>query len=707
VAEAKTGIKGNELTDNPALDTEREAILFDQGSNKGYRYSHSPNFPKIKINEFTDQTTPTEPDVGKTKLYSKGDGMYYRKNGAAETKLLDFATDITSKFHTNLSPSDIREDTEDFELDTVSTKSEQIGFGFKTGYESVDPTSFRLKNVQQAVVPAVSHELSYIGAGWSNVIDANTLYRERSITSTAGDYVELGFSGTSITLLTVGSTSGGQYKAEISRDGGLSWFDEQILTNDTTSATVWTLEKVLWENIISDDYLIRVTNITGTTFIEGFSYTVHANPYPITNYYSNTDAKTIDDVPFGHWLMTGSMTLNTFSADMWNCRFASTASSPDTYEIKFYGNKIWLMSQWANSYTAVYNVTIDGVTTSVKQNSFNTDTGDGATLPNLHGMIRIDDGTLSDGVHTLKITMSGAGSATPLGAFVSSDLADSSHCFGLRVGKQEVIPVDDPRWAYSGNWTLFDNTSSAFRRLLSTSTLSDYATCDISGFSNIKSISLIHAENSDRTRATCDLGSSVETRYYSDYGSALFNCHSRTLYDYTVDDLSSSSTIRFALHTAGTTDVQALVVEYFDENATDGTGATGLNSINIMPKMSRYNNSNNANGWKSAVSNTYRLEIEGEKTDDSQPRENWCNTGWLYSNSTTARFNTGVPNKAGLNLELIQASLPSSKLNYTNVGISTGNSYIPNEVLPGVMSATTGWSVAVWAKIKYKLDYVL
>jgi hypothetical protein len=718
MAEAKEGIPANQLEENPDLDVEREVITFVDSSNKGYKHNAAPNFPKGKVFEFTDQTTPATPATDQTKFYAKSDGMYYLKDDGNETKLLDFAGATLSKFHTNFSPTHIKEDTEDSSFLTQYGVVDRIGYGYQTGFDSIDPDTMRLKQVQQAVVPAVSHEIDYVGT-WSNTVGASYLYKENKTTSTSNGYLEFEFTGTSITLVSTYSTNRGITKAQISRDGGSTWFDEKKWTDDV-STVQYSVPDVLWENLPEDDYTVRITNVTGTLGIEALAYTIHANPYSITNYYHNTDAKTIDDIPFGHWLLSGTYpAINAFSSDVWNSRYLATTDTTGatTAEIKFYGNKVFLNSHWVYNSDIQFSIQFDTGSgysnTYNKSNLFSTKSGDVTNNPNLYGITRLDNGALPDGqINKLKITFTGGTSQVLFTSIhVSSDLADSTHCFGLMTGRQEVISIEDDRVTLGTNWTLQDRSNGLLRRrAVNASSQNDFTSFDISGLSNIKAIYISNENTSSGGKAVVDLGSGNKTRYYST-DSSLISLGSQVhqLYDYKTDGDLDQAEFRIAWFSDGAEiDCEAIIIEYYDETATDGTGVTGLNHINIHPKMSRYNNSNNANGWKSAVSNTYRFEIEGEKTDDSQPRKPICGTGFLFSDTNDVYFNHGgIPSSISITKK-IRSTIAKPTFKGASDGVNTSaevdGTFLSDNV-PGI--ARQRIASNTWVYDGYEFDYVI
>jgi hypothetical protein len=719
MAEAKEGIPANQLEENPDLDVEREVITFDDSSNKGYKHNSAPNFPKGKVFEFTDQTTPATPTTDQTKFYAKSDGMYYLKDDGNETKLLDFAGTTLSKLHTNFSPTHIKEDTEDSEFLNQYGVVDRIGYGYQTGFESIDPDTIKLDNVQQAVVPAKSHEIDYVGTWTTGAIGANYLYKESVGTSTANDYFDFDFSGTSISILYTSFNNRGITKAQISNDGGTNWFAEKLFTDDQTSGVAnYSTPELLWENLPDTDYRVRVINITGTFELEALSYTIHARPYPITDYYDNTDTKTIDDVPAGYFLNTGTFTgQNSFSTDFWNCRFAATADTTGatSIEFKFYGNKCWIMPLWNYNSDISYNIQFDtgsGYSNIYnKVNSFTPISGNGANNPLLCGAVRVDNGTLPTQENKIKVTFSGGTSAVLWAAiFVSSDLADSTHSRSLITGNIDVIPNDDPRWTFGVNWTVGDAADGFFRRTAFTSTANDYATCDISGLSDIRAIYLIDDASPSRGKMRVDLGSGNKEKFFNQTSSTAIRSNIRQIYDYkldgSLDGFSNFRIARFADLTVGT--VEGIIVEYFDETATDGTGVTGLNHINIHPKMSRYNNSNASTGWKSAVSNTYRFEIQGEKTDDSQPRENWCDSGYLFAQNVSCYFNHGLPFGSPL-MTWRRNDIPSAarEVNGSKAADGNENSCESNYTVPGIGVQNTNTVSDNYTRIIYKPNYVV
>ena len=122
----------------------------------------------------------------------------------------------------------------------------------------------------------------------------------------------------------------------------------------------------------------------------------------------NQSIMTVDDIPPATPLLYGGWDLHNYaSVDGWNFMLnrsglVSSIDNDAVIEFKFYGSKIWVNVTWLLAGDVDSDILIDGVNTYNLKNTWQFKNG--GTTPQRSSWVRLDNGSLPIGWHTLKIT---------------------------------------------------------------------------------------------------------------------------------------------------------------------------------------------------------------------------------------------------------------------------------------------------------------
>lgn len=561
----------------------------------------------------------------------------YRKASTAgntiyDRDILDARVSIKNKnvdghFKTNFSINQ-KEDTENSYYDNQQM-FQQVPFGTKFDYVQEDKTN--LQYIDTIMVPAdsVNGEVVYTGT-WTDS-DASAYFFGRAKRSgSSGSTATLSFSGVSCNVIFYErSNDTVTYKAELSSDGGATWHSEIIKTVNNLSSSEANTTHELYQGLPYGDYQVRITTIVSggsLIAIEGFSYATYLVQTPMTQKALLSESPTdIDDVPPLTTLVGGTWTyINRTSDSLWNYVMVDARANSATLEYKFYGSSIYINVLVASAYNAVFSVEINGSTTYVKNSSISLP----SYAANRSVWIRLDNGSLPEGVHTVKVTTTTASSSQ---IFTASGWAHYSSKYpttcarSLICGKNSyAVGIDDSAFTLTGSFTNSDSTTSFLGRRADTSTAGDNLT--ITTPTNCKAIYLITYDETDQGEVKITLGGS-NTRYISiDTNNVHQGSNIKLLYDAYIDGISLDSlTLQIEKNTGtGGTNmrVEGVIYEVGDAVETD--------SLFCMPKWTRYNASSNI---KTPVSTSHRLDVYGSKSDASTGRQPMVHSGFVYHTS--------------------------------------------------------------------------
>jgi len=610
-----------------------------------------------------------------------GTGNTIYNKDILDTRTTTKMKNVDGHFKTNFS-IDQKEDTETTEYDNQQA-FEMISLGTK--FNSLQADKLFLQNIETVLVPADSHETTETGGGWADNDAGGFKFGRARISSTVGDTIKVAFTGVSCGFGYSAVATNGYVNVELSSDGGSTWGHKKTITLDY-AGTVNSIPKFCYSGLEYGDYEIRITvaNLSATFYMEYFFYTTYMNQRPITQYaLSSGGAGSLADVPPTTCLITGTWVgINQYDSSAWNSGMSYNANTDADIQFKFYGSKCWVNAIWGVTSDVVVTVTIDGSSAKVKSATINMDT----PANNVPGWVRLDDGTLDEGWHTIELhtTTVTAGNILYCGFGYYSAKAPTTIARSLICGKNSYkISPDDSGITYTGTWAGVVETAAAFlRRTNTTTTQNDYFTYTIENDSTVKAIygvfTSAHATRQGELEIT--LGGAL-TRYI-DNGTQSYIHYGKIalLYDSFHDGALHNKELKILLNDADEIIFEGLIIEKGDPVESD--------NIFCMPKWTRYNNST---VLKNTVSPSHRLDVYGAKSDGKQGRLPSVHSGFCY-NTGYYRHGLGV-SANDCSFEHWSDGVPS---NHDLDAKNKVNSKLPIAGDPGVMYQVGG---AVWNKI--------
>ena len=583
----------------------------------------------FSVNQGTAAANPTYPSLGANKdpiayVYRKastaGNTVYNRD-------ILDARVSIKNKtvdghFKTNFS-IDQKEDTENSNFDNQQML-QQVPFGTKFDYVQEDKTNLQFIDTITVPADSVNGEVVYSGT-WADSDSSNYFFGRAKYSGTAGSTAVFSFTGVSVNLIYMQySVSSAFWTAELSSDGGSTYHSKKTFNNSLASDLNYSNVTELYQGLEYGDYQVKITVLAGSDncHIEGFSYATYLVQQPATQkaLLSGTPSD-IDDVPPLTTLFDGTWgIINYNTTGSWNGVYNETQSTSASIEYKFYGSSIYFNTYFNSSYDATYSVTIDGATTYVKNSSI--------TNPSYAGdksvWVRLDNGSLPEGVHTVKITTTTASSTQRLiinGWAHYSTKYPTTCARSLICGKNSyAVGCDDTAFTESGSFTKADSSNDFLGRRIFTSTNGDYLA--ITTPSNCKAIYLITNVNADQGEIKLSLGgASSNLRYLNiDTNNYAQGSNIQLLYDSYIDGISLDGLELRIVKNGGTyMRLNGVIFEVGDAVESD--------SIFCMPKWTRYNDSANKT---TVVTTSHRLDVYGSKSDASTGRQPMVHSGFVY-----------------------------------------------------------------------------
>lgn len=559
------------------------------------------------------------------------------------------ASYIEGHFETNFSVNQ-KEDLES------SIGDNQLDFNmipFGTEFDNVDQDKTLLHTVETVLVPAHSSEITWSGT-WDDS-GAGTDHKfgrvKYSETGTPSNtYAEFSFSGVSCFLALFIDSPGIllSMRAELSDDGGSTWHSMKKISTDGGDLynRVWEL----YSGLPYGDYKVRVSKNVGRPWISYFGYTTYMIQRSVSQYYSTT-SKDIDDVPPMTCLIDDNWYVENYRGvgnESWNGAVRLQADDDPggaTVEFKFFGSKVWSLQSWVGAGIGDVDVSvyIDDAQTKVNFPTYNTNAVGGV---HVSAWTRLDDGTLDEGWHTVKLTAPTIGSSqvwifSGFGFYSGDQSTDTTVKRSLICGKDSyAVGVDELGvWKWNGvlddddngGWTGNSNDRISFLgRRNYTNTNTDYAEIDTPDNSELKAIYLIASVSTGASVIHTTLGggnSRYLERQTNNYDQ---QCFVYNLYDKALDGNLHNQALRI-IHESGSFMVIEGVVFEIGDPVENGY-------IRCMPKWSRYNSSSYS---PTPISVTQRLDVYGRKTDPREGRKPVIHTGWVWNNGGTVYFRHG------------------------------------------------------------------
>ncbi len=403
-----------------------------------YAYEQSPSFT-ITV----DTVAATDKEIVLATIVSSGSG------NPMQIKFdLRSSERFRGHYATNFS-IDQRTDTEEDQMDNIQ-RFHRVPYGTKL--ESVEQDRTFMHHIDNFNVPAYFDEIIESGGGWSDQTSAEHHFGKARQTTTATDSIALDFRGVACYAALHFSTSGTTVLAELSDDGGSTYkWSTRFHTNtsDTPSADLRSITVDLFSGLKYGDYRVRLTNERSDNLtLSHFGYVTYAVQKPtMNNFYEQTSVgRTIAELPPTTTLFTGTFSaINTTDSASWNSSaFISTSGSAKA-EFKFLGDAIWA-NLIMDTTVSTMTVLIDGVTTRVNTQFPSQTITHTAFTVDTNIWIRLDDGKLDDGIHTVELTRV-SGQFEINGWSYHTLRTDSTVCRSFICGKDsEAIPVEDSRF---------------------------------------------------------------------------------------------------------------------------------------------------------------------------------------------------------------------------------------------------------------------
>lgn len=556
-------------------------------------------------------------------------------NTIYQRNILDVRTSSNVKntdghFKTNFS-IDQKEDTENSEYDNQQNFQT---IPFETKFDSLQEDKVFLHSVETVLVPADSHEITYTGA-WNNIDSTNKKFGRAKSSATSGDTAVLEFSGVSCGVALETCPAQSDVIVELSADAGVTWTNKKIFSIDVAGGAQ-NVPFDCYSGLEYGDYQIRLTvgdNASTYTLICYFFYTTYMNQRPVSQYATAAGGATdINDVPPTTTLFDGTWTKINTTNTKWNTATAYSSTANANAEFKYYGTAIWVNTWWSTDSDCTITPLIDGSADKVKTTTFNLDTPNNA----VSSWVRLDDGTLTEGWHTIKLTMTAPVGTDYIhinGWGYYSEKAPTTVSRSLICGKDSyLLGVDSSEFTYQGaGWGgATDSTTSLLRRSNSTTTQDDYVTIDTPDNENLKAIygvfTISNSTAGCEVKTTLDAGSAryidLQTDNY-EQGSMIM-----LLYDSFIDGAIHNQALNIYNNT-GTENLE------FEGIIFEIGAPTEDDSMFCMPKWTRNNSSGNTD---TCVSTAYRLDVYGTKTDTREGRKPLVHSGWFYIGATTTAY---------------------------------------------------------------------
>ena len=629
--ESKTTV---ELPDSDATNPRWDLIEFEASTGT------------FSVNQGTAEANPTYPTLGANKdpiayVYrasSTAGNVIYNRN-ILDARVSLATKNVNGHFKTNFSINQ-KEDTENSYL-TNQQYLQRVPFETKFDYVQEDKTT--LQYIDTILVPAdpVNEEIVFTGT-WGTATGFGIFNTRKQSSTGASSTCVFSFTGVSCNVIMLETSNDpATFKAELSSDGGLTFHSEILIAINQISSGGEGSVHELYQGLEYGDYQVRISNIVaGSTYfqIEAFSYATYLVQTPITQHALQSESpSSIDDVPPLTTLFDGTWSsINENDNTAWNAVFSETQTTSASAEYKFYGSSIYANIYLSSNHDATISVTIDDETTYVKNSSISLPSYDAGKS----AWIRLDNGSLPEGVHVVKITTTTATTTAQLqlaGWAHYSSRYPTTCARSLICGKDTyAVSVSDSAFTLNGTWEDAQVDSAFCGRRQSTTTSGDYAT--ITTPTNVKAIYFIGTAGVDKGELKITLGgTSSNIRYINpdtkDYSQA---SQIQVIYDSYMDNISlDSQELRITNNGSNALPLEGVIFEIGDSVEND--------SIYCMPKWTRYNKSDNQN---TPVSTSHRLDVYGSKSDGLSGRRPMIHSGFVYH---TTGVNTYYRN--GLNMK--------------------------------------------------------
>ena len=373
--------------------------------------------------------------------------------------------------------------------------------------------------------------------------------------------------------------------------------------------------------IVSTANKIKVTDTPGGSNITLLSQGGNGN--------SVKENETLDDVPVSSFVFNGNWVLISTKANAhWNSVYSEADDTCDgAYcEFRFYGSKVWICLQWDDDTDIDVSLYIDNAQTKLKYNTFNTDTG--ATAVDKSTFIRIDNGTLEEGWHDVRLEIPDPVTAGQRAAICGygyySSSATSTVCRAAICGKDSYAMgvTEIGASSFHSTWTskAAGNNKSFLREYAYTSTSNSYMEITTPNNPNLKAIYLIYkisAGSCADTRLTLG-GSFTNYKHFSQRANFELRNMIALLYDKAHDGNLHNKALRILNGDSTELSIEGIIYEIGNPVENE--------YLFIMPKFVRVNNTAYS---LCPPTVSYRLDVYGDIRESNPGCDAFVHSGWL------------------------------------------------------------------------------
>ncbi len=499
-------------------------------------------------------------------------------------------------------------------------------FSYGKEFRKVDQKKSMVNDVHTILTRSDDPSIIYTGAGWIEENNGAFFFGKETKTAVFGEFFEFDFNGVSVGAMfdtVLGVNAQNFFKVELSEDGGATYGNEitkTVVSDDSDNEPHWFYNGL----DINKRYRLKLTVLTQTGDPVGLFYmatTTYGQQIGAT-------AKAVDgvggvtgvnDLPINSWYLNGADFTSFAGVAVGDVQFGNfighrTSVNGDFAELRFFGSRIWLTTQGRNSVPNTFSVLIDGVTTHLVATTI--DTNQPANTRPLD--IRLDDGTLPEGFHTLKIEKISGGDMEFSGAIIWSAISNSITNSVIGGSRSKILMADDSSVVASGiqdNFTDDTMIARVNRRANSIGNFIEFPTPP----SDVKAIYFCTSSDTAGStfKATLD---GLVPRFLSTQATG-FQRGSETLqiYHSLVDGDLNGKTLRIENQEAKNLHYGAVIFQIgdiFDDN-----------HLHCMLKRTRFADST---GQFACQSTAKRMDVFGDSEDDRPGIIHPVHSGWLF-----------------------------------------------------------------------------
>lgn len=585
--------------------------------------------------------------------------------------------------------------------DNDAFKTQFIDYGFR--FDSIIPSLTRLQDCFTIGISPNSPEIQYTGT-WSDNIASNYSFGLSKTSSTANDFLTFDFEGSCVGVIMNVYIDQGLFSTELSDDDGITWKYRKNHTSYTANSGVSNGTNYrLYENLEIKTYKVKLTvlsNASGVSTIRfsGAYYSIYGVLSDCKqHYYEATEIKTLDDLPPCTHLLVGTWFTNTpiFNESQngsWGGVHMITGTAGDYLKFRFYGKRAWF--HYIPLTNVTLNITIDGSTSSVLNPNFSMIAVGSSEV---NACLRLDNGTLIDGWHDVKITIAsvtGGAHFRSSGFIHSADSYDSTVTRSLITGdKSELIHFHDSRITKNGSWTI--TSSQNYIGIASTYTINNGDSIAITtpNDSTLKAIYGIFTMNIDRGIIEATLGASQSRFLNLDTSNFISYNEMFLLYDSHKDGSLANKELKIYKRGGTQGEILGVIFEY-GEIATES-------GVTVIQKNNRW--THNGVTVYTGMPNTYRLDVTGVRSDFSSERKPYIFTPYIEQQ---AWLNFGLPLNINDGVMVLYRNSSGYNSNGYSAGIQTIDHYAYFGRLASNFKTIQGAAAIGWHKLGMFLSKV-